>query len=79
MTSSRDAASRSGVEPALAATRDVRPEDSELDLFGITHPGLRRAENQDHFLLARIYSQIHVDGTSLPDLSELPLEVLRQG
>ena len=73
MTSPRDVASRAGVEPALTATRDVRPEDSDLDLFGITHAGLRRAENQDHFLIARIYPQIHVDGTSLPDVSELPL------
>ena len=73
MTSPRHPASRAGVEPALSATRDVRPEDSDLDLFGITHAGLKRAENQDHFLIARIYPQIHVDGTSLPDISEVPL------
>ena len=62
-----------GVDTRVPASRDVRPEDADLDLFGITDPGLKRAENQDHFLIARVYPQIHVDGTSLPDTSSLPM------
>ena len=32
----------------------VRPTDSALDLFGITHPGNVRAENQDHFFVGTV-------------------------
>ncbi|HEX4682347.1 MAG TPA: hypothetical protein VH277_06560, partial [Gemmatimonadaceae bacterium] len=50
-----------------------RPRDDDLDLFGMTHPGLVRAENQDHFLLATVHPQVVVHGTSLPDAGGLPL------
>jgi protein phosphatase len=50
-----------------------RPRDDELDLFGMTHPGNVRAENQDHFLLATVHPQVVVHGTSLPDPDGLPL------
>jgi serine/threonine protein phosphatase PrpC len=50
-----------------------RPRDDELDLFGMTHPGLVRAENQDHFLLATVHPQVVVHGTSLPEAQGLPL------
>ncbi len=53
--------------------KDPRPRDDELDLYGITHPGLVRAENQDHFLLCTIHPQVVVHGTSLPTASELEL------
>jgi serine/threonine protein phosphatase PrpC len=46
---------------------DQRPRDDELDLFGLTHPGRVRAENQDHFLLCTVHPQVVVHGTSLPD------------
>jgi len=42
-----------------------RPRDEELDLFGLTHPGLVREENQDHFLLCTVHPQVVVHGTSL--------------
>jgi protein phosphatase len=45
----------------------ARPRDDELDLFGLTHPGKVRKENQDHFLLATMHRQMMVHGTSLPD------------
>jgi protein phosphatase len=45
----------------------ARPRDDELDLFGLTHPGKVRKENQDHFLLATMHRQLVVHGTSLPD------------
>jgi len=46
---------------------DERPRDDELDLFGLTHPGRVRSENQDHFLLCTVHPQVVVHGTSLPD------------
>ncbi|HEY4307039.1 MAG TPA: PP2C family serine/threonine-protein phosphatase [Gemmatimonadaceae bacterium] len=50
-----------------------RPRDDELDLFGMTHVGNVRTENQDHFLLATVHPQIVIHNTSLPDTSEFPL------
>jgi protein phosphatase len=50
-----------------------RPRDRELDLFGITHPGRVRKENQDHFMLCTVHPQVVVHGTSLPEVEELPL------
>jgi serine/threonine protein phosphatase PrpC len=48
-----------------------RPHDAELDLFGLTHPGKVRHENQDHFLLATVHPQAVIHGTSLPDADAL--------
>src|SRR5689334_24446551 len=50
-----------------------RPRDEERDLFGITHVGKVRKENQDHFLICTIYPQVVIDVTSLPDTAELEL------
>ena len=50
---------------------DERPRDDELDLFGLTHPGRVRTENQDQFLLCTVHPQVHIHGTSLPDASAL--------
>lgn len=55
----------------------VRPDDSELDLFGITHKGSVRAENQDHFLVSTVHPQVVVHGTSLPSVDGLPLRGTR--
>ena len=51
----------------------VRPHDDELDLFGLTHVGLVRKENQDHYMLCTVHPQVVVHGTSLPDADKLPL------
>ena len=67
---------RSSASPAVT----VRPADDELDMFGITHPGLERAENQDHFLLATVHPHIIVHGSSLgPGAKDLPLHGTRLG
>ena len=55
----------------------VRPSDKELDLFGITHRGKVRTENQDHFLVATVHPQVVVHSTSLPDPDALPLRGTR--
>ncbi len=48
-----------------------RPYDAELDLFGLTHRGKVRRENQDQFLLATVHPQAVIHGTSLPDADAL--------
>jgi protein phosphatase len=50
-----------------------KPRDEELDLFGLTHCGKVRRENQDHFLLCTVHPQVVVHGTSLPEPDQLPL------
>ncbi|HEY7683720.1 MAG TPA: protein phosphatase 2C domain-containing protein [Gemmatimonadales bacterium] len=50
-----------------------RPRDDELDLFGLTHPGKVRKENQDHFLMCTVHPEVVIHGTSLPTLDRLPL------
>ena len=59
--------------------RSVRPDDDEIDLFGITDPGLVRKDNQDHFFIAMVHPQINVFGTSLPSDCVLPLRGTRLG
>ncbi len=58
---------------AVSIRLGERPLDSELDLFGLTHRGKVRRENQDHFLLATVHPQVVVHGTSLPSAEALPL------
>jgi serine/threonine protein phosphatase PrpC len=50
-----------------------RPTDEELDLFGITHEGKVRPDNQDHFMVATIHPKVVIHGSSLPDVDGLPL------
>src|SRR5512142_3118473 len=57
----------------ITAEIGAKPRDDELDLFGLTHPGKVRQENQDHFLLATVHPQVVIHGTSLPVPEELPL------
>lgn len=57
--------------------KSVRPLDEELDLFGITHQGKVRAENQDHFLVCTVHPQVVIHSTSLPAPESLPLRGTR--
>lgn len=57
----------------------TKPRDDELDLYGVTHPGKVRTENQDHFLVATIHQHIVLHGTSLPDTESMPLRGQRLG
>jgi PPM family protein phosphatase len=56
--------------PAL----DRRPRDEEIDVYGLTHPGKVRTENQDHFLICALKKQMVVRLTSLPDADNLMAE-----
>ena len=51
----------------------ARPRDEELDLFGLTHRGRVRAENEDQFLLCTVHPQVVIHGTSLPHPETLEL------
>lgn len=47
-------------------TDNRKPRDDEIDVFGVTHQGKVRRENQDQFLLATLHKQFTVLQTSLP-------------
>ena len=62
------------VPPSTQASKAGRkPRDDQLDLFGLTHPGRVRAENQDHFLVCTVHPEVVIHGTSLPAPDQLPL------
>ena len=50
-----------------------KPRDDEIDAFGLTHPGLVRPSNQDHFLIGQLRQRFDVKQSSLPDLAEIPV------
>ena len=56
-------------EPPAAAQR--KPRDDEIDVYGLTHPGRVRSENQDHFLICSLRKQMVVHLTSLPEPDSL--------
>lgn len=58
---------------AITLPEQQRPRDDELDLFGITHAGRVRPDNQDHYLVCTVHPQAVVQGTSLPHPEKLPL------
>jgi PPM family protein phosphatase len=43
----------------------VGPQFSDIDAWGLTHPGKLRSENQDHFFLGSLARGIYVDHTSI--------------
>lgn len=51
------------------ANQETRALSSSLDVYGLTHPGKVRANNEDHFLVCSLQRKIEVYHTSLPDPS----------
>lgn len=51
-----------------------KPHDDEIDVFGLSHAGKVRAQNQDHFLLATIHKRVNVVQTNLTEQERLPME-----
>src|SRR6185437_11548163 len=51
--------------PASVSSR--KPDDQEIDVYGLTHPGKVRQTNEDHFLICSLRKQMNVHLTSLPD------------
>jgi len=43
-----------------------KPLDDEIDVYGLTHQGLVRESNQDHFLISSLRKRMDVHMTSLP-------------
>ncbi len=58
------------MHPPLAVP-DRKPRDDEIDVYGLTHPGRLRTENQDHFLICALRKQMVVNLTSLPNAEQL--------
>jgi len=56
---------------AVPVAPDRKPLDEEIDVFGLTHPGKVRTENQDHFLICALRKQMVVHLTSLPETDHL--------
>ena len=71
-----DAISAAATPPP--STSSSKPRDEELDFFGLTHPGLVRKDNQDHYLVSTLHKTARVRSTSLPnpELFELPSQRL---
>jgi protein phosphatase len=51
-----------------------KPRDDEIDVFGLSHPGKVRTQNQDHFVMATIHKRVHVLQTNLTAQERLPME-----
>ena len=58
----------------MTSTLSRRPRDSELDIYGLTHPGKVRTENQDHFLVGSLRGRLNIKMSSLPSSHMLPIE-----
>jgi len=58
--------------PPIAPER--KPRDEEIDVYGLTHIGKVRRENQDHFLICALKKQMVVRLTSLPETDHLMAE-----
>jgi protein phosphatase len=50
-----------------------QPRDDEADVFGLSHPGKVRKENQDRFLLATIHKRLQVVSSNLDATERLPM------
>ncbi len=48
-----------------------KPRDDEIDVWGLTHPGKVRKDNQDHFLVASLHRRLEVHLTSLAKPADL--------
>ena len=59
-------------ESSLAV--NPKPHDDEIDVFGISHCGKVRAQNQDHFLLATIHKHVRVVQTNMTERERMPME-----
>ncbi|HEX2723913.1 MAG TPA: protein phosphatase 2C domain-containing protein [Gemmatimonadaceae bacterium] len=57
--------------PVVGQMPNRAPHNNELDVYGLTHPGKVRSNNEDHFLVCALQKRIHVYHTSLPDTSIL--------
>jgi serine/threonine protein phosphatase PrpC len=59
---------------ASPSARDRKPFDDEIDVYGLTHTGKVRPDNQDHFLICALRKQMVIHQTSLPNSEHLMVE-----
>jgi protein phosphatase len=59
--------------PATTEQPPRKPRDDEIDMYGITHVGKVRKENQDQFLIALLHRRITVALTSLSEAQRAAL------
>ena len=53
--------------PTPTAIAASRPRPEQIDLYGISHPGRVRTENQDQFLIASLHKTMMVHHSSIPE------------
>jgi serine/threonine protein phosphatase PrpC len=58
-------------QTAAPAASERKPFDEEIDVYGLTHTGKVRPDNQDHFLICALRKQMVVNRTSLPQPERL--------
>jgi protein phosphatase len=56
---------------APVVSPDRKPRDDEIDIYGLTHPGKVRTDNQDHFLVCALRREMVVQHTSLAQADQL--------
>lgn len=47
-----------------------KPRDDEMDVHALSHTGLVRKDNQDHYLIATLHKRTHVFATNIPNSDE---------
>jgi protein phosphatase len=52
--------------PTPTAVAAAKPRPDQIDLYGISHPGRVRSENQDQFLIASLHKTMMVHHSSIP-------------
>jgi protein phosphatase len=71
MATGHPTASSSPGASAVSGQPERKPRDDEIDVYGLTHVGKVRKENQDHFLICALKKQMSVYQTSLPHTDHL--------
>jgi len=61
----------------VGAPANRKPRDDEIDIHALTHPGLVRKENQDHFLISQLRPRLDIVLTSLPEVALLQMDAER--
>ena len=65
--------------PTRGSAPVPQPTRADRDIFGLSHTGKVRPENQDHFLVASLHKSMQVHQTSLPDDHLGPLHSPNRG
>src|SRR5688500_20412347 len=69
MTSSSEVSTEAARGSRPVTDSGPRPLDSQLDVYWLNHPGKKRPNNADHFLICALPNPLVVYHTSLPEAS----------